>query len=596
MFEPSLADPPKINRMSFEKNCINDEEEYPLSEKVGALLEFMVVDGWKIDYLSKILRTLPLSDEERIKLKSYAAVCFALVDQMSTVFDDECSDASSTVSLRYADESVDVNIPSTPAASTAPAPLTVTATAVTPPVQPMFTTRRTKVVDGELIMFEEDAFKYKLDDKTLRSTSSNTQLATQSTAVNKIISIIKSPAINKKQQVVALCVASMHSKVCHIFKSAGLVDQEEYKTLKFMGEQMKKLVQKARETKTLYGRPTEDKVAFVETLIMAMVDDLPINGEDQDTAVSKVPTKKKRLELLGIPLSSGYVMFKKQELRRQEIMHDEGDFKIRQKRLGFWQKVSDEIRAKVVKFIRNHQHVINSPTARDTIRVPDPDNPEQWIRRNKLLLQCTVCELMDDLYSNNTLRGVVTNDEGNKLMSETLLRALLPPELIFMSNHYKQMCCCEYCVLMEYYQNALNRYWEARLTEMKKKVNEMQERTINQKRKKPEEKKKVVAYQQQAFCVSPDKSHPLPLHAKPRNAVSYVQCDPPPEFAAEGLSHINCALGRCKNCPKYNRPDLEKEWGVEDKKIYFYHYEIMPTCSRCGLCSRGETECPTCKK
>ena len=74
--------------MSFEKNCNKDEEEYPLSEKVGALLEFMVVDGWKMENLSKILHTLPLSDEERIELKSYAAVCFALVDQMDTMFDD----------------------------------------------------------------------------------------------------------------------------------------------------------------------------------------------------------------------------------------------------------------------------------------------------------------------------------------------------------------------------------------------------------------------------------------------------------------------------------------------------------------------------
>lgn len=87
-----------------------------------------------------------------------------------------------------------------------------------------------------------------------------------------------------------------------------------------MAEQMKKLVQKARETKTLYGRATEDKVAFVETFIMAMTDGLPINGEDQDTTVSKNPTKKKILELLGISLSSGYVMFKKQEVRRQELM------------------------------------------------------------------------------------------------------------------------------------------------------------------------------------------------------------------------------------------------------------------------------------
>ena len=78
--EPSLSDPPEINRMSLEKSYNKDEDEYFLSDKVGALLEFMVVDGWKMEDLNKILQVLPLSDEERKDLKSYAAVCFALVD------------------------------------------------------------------------------------------------------------------------------------------------------------------------------------------------------------------------------------------------------------------------------------------------------------------------------------------------------------------------------------------------------------------------------------------------------------------------------------------------------------------------------------
>ena len=96
-----------------------------------------------------------------------------VVLRMSTVFDDECSNPSPTITLNYADECVDV--PRTPVATTAPASSTTTATAVTPPAQPMFTSRRTKVVDGELILFEEDAFKYRLDGKTPRLTSSNTQ-------------------------------------------------------------------------------------------------------------------------------------------------------------------------------------------------------------------------------------------------------------------------------------------------------------------------------------------------------------------------------------------------------------------------------------
>ena len=99
-----------------------------------------------------------------------------------------------------------------------------------------------------------------------------------------------------------------------------------------MAEQMKKLVEEARKTKPICGRPTKDKVAFVDTLIMTMADDLTINGEDPDTILPKVPTKKKRLELLEVPLSSDYVMLKKQEVRRQELIQGEEDIKIRQKK------------------------------------------------------------------------------------------------------------------------------------------------------------------------------------------------------------------------------------------------------------------------
>jgi len=68
---------------------------------------------------------------------------------------------------------------------------------------------------------------------------------------------------------------------------------------------------------------------------MAMADDLPVDGDVQDETI---PTKKDRLDLLGIPQSSGSIMFKKQEKRRQEIMTGEGDFSIRKKKSRFLAK------------------------------------------------------------------------------------------------------------------------------------------------------------------------------------------------------------------------------------------------------------------
>ena len=107
----------------------------------------------------------------------------------------------------------------------------------------------------------------------------------------------------------------------------------------------------------------------------------------------------------------------------------------------------------MVQFIRDHHHVIHSPIARDTIRIPDLNKQGKWIRKNKLLLQCSVRELFNDLYSKQYGLGdeVLLDDDNNKIISETLLRALLPPELRFMLDRYKAQCFCEYCVLADSY-------------------------------------------------------------------------------------------------------------------------------------------------
>lgn len=51
-------------------------------------------------------------------------------------------------------------------------------------------------------------------------------------------------------------------------------------------------------------------------------------------------------------------------------------------------------------------------------------------------------------------------------------------------------------------------------------------------------------------------------------------------------------MDKCDKCPDYPRPIMEIELGQGDTKIYFYHYESLPTCSRCGSLEKGTTECP----
>ena len=56
----------------------------------------------------------------------------------------------------------------------------------------------------------------------------------------------------------------------------------------------------------------------------------------------------------------------------------------------------------------------------------------------KQLSMCSIADLHGDLYSPTTgLGNDVIDKDGKNLVSDTMFRGLLPPELRVMSNHYK---------------------------------------------------------------------------------------------------------------------------------------------------------------
>ena len=89
----------------------------------------------------------------------------------------------------------------------------------------------------------------------IRSEKNNTcARQAQSRTVKKLGDIIDNPLSSDKQKVVVLRVASTNKRLRHYFKSAGLIYVPEYYTLKYMVNQMKKLITKARETEHRLGR------------------------------------------------------------------------------------------------------------------------------------------------------------------------------------------------------------------------------------------------------------------------------------------------------------------------------------------------------
>ena len=69
----------------------------------------------------------------------------------------------------------------------------------------------------------------------------------------------------------------------------------------------------------------------------------------------------------------------------------------------------------------------------DTVLVKDPSDPTKKIKKAKLLLQTSVWKLYSDLISDMPQS---TSPSCKVLVSDTNLRALLPPELKRMSERY----------------------------------------------------------------------------------------------------------------------------------------------------------------
>ena len=236
--------------------------------------------------------------------------------------------------------------------------------------------------------------------------------------------------------------------------------------------------------------------------------------------------------------------------------------------------------------------VIHSPLARDSVRVPDPSNPKLRIRKNKLLLQCSIREMHKDLYNPEIgLDDMVLDDEGKPLISDTMMRALLPPELRVLTNTYKECCCCELCTSMSYLQAALNRFRKTFLALLEKILQELKDSTLQLTKQRREQlalaESTLHVFKEQGFDDGGDALHP-----KGKDAAYSMQCDPPPGFEDSGITKLKCALGDCPDCGEYCQP-ISEQTEVE-KPIKYYSFKNLPTCSSCGALPEKSKSCPLC--
>ena len=208
------------------------------------------------------------------------------------------------------------------------------------------------------------------------------------------------------------------------------------------------MIERASKTNKSQGRTTDDKQSFLLASLAASAD------SPEQTICSR-PSKIARIKSMGVPRSTGYRYLNIATKQRMEIRN--GTINVPwssvEKRKGY-SKVSPKLRKRLFEWINNHPHIVNSPISNDTLLVPDPEQPGNRVRVSKLLLQISIRELHNDLLSDGPLGLAEAKDnDGKPLISDTALRALLPPNVRKMTEKYKQMCGWEPCISMTQLQN-----------------------------------------------------------------------------------------------------------------------------------------------
>jgi hypothetical protein len=293
-----------------------------------------------------------------------------------------------------------------------------------------------------------------------------------------------------------------------------------------------------------------------------------------ETEAKGAPKKIARIEALGLSRSTGYRLLKTAHEKRLSIRQirqtvvDISWSNVR-KRKGYT-KVDANVRKKLSEWILNHHMIVASPNSCDTLLIRDPDNPRIKTRTSKLYLQISMRELHNDLLSDPPLGLPEARDaDGEPVISDTALRALLPPQVRTMTKKHKQMCGCEICIIMRQQQMSLNAYRLALLKRLEKEASEFED----------DERRQIATSRAEQYrnAMYPNGAH---LHAKPKDALISIMC---PNVDGFDVPHLSCILSECENCPKYKYLQEEEALSNHANPIKFHVYQKFAKCTFHGL-------------
>eukprot|EP00978_Attheya_sp_CCMP212_P009286 scaffold21956_cov70-Attheya_sp.AAC.2 len=215
-------------------------------------------------------------------------------------------------------------------------------------------------------------------------------------------------------------------------------------------------------------------------------------------------------------------------------------------------------------------NVCQSPISRDTLIIKDA---ETGVKRSvpKLLFECSMRQLHNELIAppdQGGLLGARHHESNDVIISDTMLRLLVPPELRPMTDHHKIMCGCTICNTAKYLQTSLNAWRRKHMKHMEAQANASRSRS---------KAMLLDAYTTYADFVFPNNEA---LHPRCENAADSVLCAPTTECS---LPNWKCVVRHCPSCTSIAIPAVELDTSSTAPMIMFHTYMTQFSCSHHGV-------------
>ena len=338
------------------------------------------------------------------------------------------------------------------------------------------------------------------------------------------------------------------------------------------------------------GKRTTEALTLQKTLLWAVAAPTAGPAGASPNTVNRVRSEVlETARALSLNQSKGFVkrMQDATVVKRDNFSGDCKPQLIDQYRRSKYGRYTEEFCNKCIFWVMNCSNLVqDSPNAKDQVTVKDKFTGVKTLEQKKYYY-FSIREIHNEMIKPVDQGGMdgALDAEGNVLVSDTALRAMLPKSLRPMTDSQKAMCGCDTCLNARSYITALNSFRRR----LRKHLQGCRNKHAIDSGPHKVLSKAVQDYEDYAFPNDGPSVWP-----KCSSAMYTMTC------AAVGdttMVPLKCCLGRCSACPAAVQTRAEKATGLNcdpSRIIPWSEFEYTTKCTFHGVIP--EKECARCKE